>query len=47
MCTYALGCEFFKEYRENDHLAEGLRYDWSQVSSCLVFYFMYFLLPKL
>jgi len=26
-----IGCEFFKEYRENDHLAQGLHYDWSQV----------------
>lgn len=43
VCTYALGCEFFKEYRENDHLAEGLRYDWSQVSSHLVFYFCTFI----
>lgn len=24
------GCEFFKEYRENDHQAQGLHYDWSQ-----------------
>ena len=35
---FSLGCEFFKEYRENDHLAEGLRYDWSQVCSHLVFF---------
>ena len=38
MCT-CLGCEFFKEYRENDHLAEGLHYDWTQVSGHLVFVF--------
>ena len=45
MCTYPLGCEFFKEYRENDHLAEGLHYDWSQVKQ-LLFFFIYLLLPK-
>ena len=28
---FHLGCEFFKEYRENDHWAQGLHYDWSQV----------------
>lgn len=24
------GCEFFKEFRENDYLAKGLVFDWSQ-----------------
>ena len=25
------GCEFFKEYRDNDYDPEGLQFDWSQV----------------
>lgn len=24
------GCEFFREFRENDYLAKGLVFDWSQ-----------------
>ena len=25
------GCEFFKEYKDNDYDPEGLQFDWSQV----------------
>jgi hypothetical protein len=24
------GCEFFKEYRDNDYVAKGLVFDWTQ-----------------
>jgi myotubularin-related protein 14 len=24
------GCEFFKEYRDNDYVAQGLVFDWTQ-----------------
>lgn len=37
-----LGCEFFKEYRENDHQAQGLHYDWSQVHQQDLFFFSVF-----
>ena len=35
--TTVIGCEFFKEYRENEHLAQGLRYNWAQVLQCFLF----------
>ena len=27
------GCEFFKEWRDNGYMAEGMMFDWGQVMS--------------
>lgn len=31
-CPLFLGCEFFKDYKDRDYTAEGLVFNWNQVS---------------
>jgi hypothetical protein len=35
LCTPYPGCEFFKDWKDNNYAAEGMKFDWNQVCNIL------------